>query len=508
MKRYLILFLFSLLTVPSGAQIMTHGLERRINGQILTLIENYEQESLALESGYTTSFLDLFVSPSAPVWCDYMGSPAYGTKVPASDYADYAAAGVRSAAITLKDISKGRLHFQDGMWQAEVHLSKSQEFMDGNEILFSSTEYYGGKDYELTLTVVYNEEEDRCQIRSIDGVVDSDKPFPSGFYQVIQKNETATEQLYASGQPLQYNSFGQAFNTEKLTSRNDDVTLRKRVLSSNERYEYVTYDFVPRIFRARFRYGFTLGGAYHFTTSESFSSLESKASEMGLDLGVAIGHSGRTSWALYTGAALSNSSISIENRSVAYEYEAADAMGYTYQRAYRIQSAAEALQYQDIAVPLYLSMEAGLASFLRLTMDVGVKGYYNWKTSYTPYHVKATVSGRSKVDKFDDIDADFTRFIDPGKYNRRVYDLSAVGSAGLDIRLYKILSVYGKVSYEYGIFESFTSDNKYWISEDSGEFPLVYNPIVGEEVARRSFIKCISFSRRALWLNVGLMMKF
>lgn len=508
MKRYLAFILLLLLTVPAGAQSLTHGQERHINGLVLTLLENYEQESLALESGYTASFLDLFQSPDSPVWCDFMGSPDYGTTISASDYAAFATLGVRSAAITLKDVTKSRLRFQDGAWQTQVRVSKSQDFMDENEILFSSSEFYEGKDYDLTLTIVYDEEEDRCLIRSIDGAIDSDKQFPSGFYQVIQKNETTPEQLYASGKPVQFNSFGQAFNTGKLSTRNDDVTLRQRKLLSNDRYELITYDLVPRYFRARLRYGFTLGDAYKVTSPVSFSSIKSKGSEMGLDLGVSIAHSGRTSFSFYTGAALSKSSLSMEVQGVNYSYEAADQMDNIYYRSYQIQSATETLQYQDIAVPLYLSVEAGLASFVRLTFDLGVKGYYNWKTEWSPYHVKATVTGNSKYDKFDRIDDDFTRFIDPGKYNRRAYDLSVVGGLGLDFRIWRIIYIYGKASYEYGIFESFSSSKTEWYNKDSGEFPIVYNSVAGEEVARRSFIQCISFSRRAFWLNVGLMFKF
>ena len=139
MKRYLAFILLLLLTVPAGAQSLTHGQERHINGLVLTLLENYEQESLALESGYTASFLDLFQSPDSPVWCDFMGSPDYGTTISASDYAAFATLGVRSAAITLKDVTKSRLRFQDGAWQTQVRVSKSQDFMDENEILFSSS---------------------------------------------------------------------------------------------------------------------------------------------------------------------------------------------------------------------------------------------------------------------------------------------------------------------------------------------------------------------------------
>ena len=508
MKRYLAFILLSLLVVPAGAQIMTHGLERHINGLVLTLVETYEHESLALESGYTSSFLDLFQSPDSPVWCDYMGSPSYGKTISASDYADFAVTGVRSAAITLKDVTKSRFRFQDGAWQTQVHLLKSQDFMDENEILFSSSEFYEGKDYDLTMTVVYDETEDRCLIRSIEGVINSDKRFPTGFYQVVQKNETSEEQLYSSGKPLQFNSFGQAFSTGKLSARNDDVSLRRKLLMSNDRYELITFDFVPRYFRARLRYGFTLGNAYKVTSPVSFSSIKSSGTEIGLDLGVAFAHLGRSSLSLFAGAALSNSSLSMEVQSVNYNYEAADEMDHTYERSYQIQLATEALQYQDIAVPLYVSLEAGLANFLRLTLDVGVKGYYNWKTQWTPYHVKASVSGSSKYDKFDAINDDFTRFIDPGKYNRRVYDLSAVGSVGLDIRIWKIVYLFGKASYEYGIFESFSSDNKDWYNKDTGEYPIVYNSVAREEVARRSFIQCISFSRRAFWLNTGLMFKF
>lgn len=507
MKKYLILILLSLFAVPSGAQIMTHGLQRHIYGQVITLVETYEQESLTLDGG-SYAFLSLFQSPSAPVFCDFMGSPDYGNTITAEQYAAYAATGVHSPAITLKDVVKDKLRYENGCWQIDVHLKKAQEFMDENEILFSSTEFYHGRDYDLTMTVAYDEAEDRCLIRSITGSMDSSRPFPTGFYQVIQKNETSVEPLYASGRPVEYNSFGQAFNTDKLYSRNDDIVLRKRILGKGDRYEYVTYDFVPRMFRARLRYGFTLGNAYNIVSSQSFSEMKSKAWEAGLDLGVSIGHTGKASWALYTGFALSNSSVSIANRTTSYQYEAADATGYTYSRSYRILEATEGMAYQDMMVPLYLSLEAGLASFLRLTFDLGVKGYYNWKTTVTPYHVHATVSGLSSVDRYDEVNTDFSRFIDPGTYNRRPYDLSAVGGAGLDIRLYSILYLFGKVSYEYGIFDSFSSDQKMWIDEASGEFPLVYNPVVGEEVPRRSFIQCISFSRRALWLNAGVMLKF
>lgn len=516
MKGFLLFLFVVCMATPAGAQIMTHKLERHINGLTLSLIEDYEHELLLLEStGRDASFLYLFKSPSAPVFCDFMGSEDYGKVIPVSDYAAFAINEVHSPSITLKNVVKDKFRFIGGSWKTKVRLKKASDFMDALDstaVLFSSSDFYDGVDYDLVMTISYDEREDRCVIESIEGGIESDKQFPIGFYQVIGKNDAAKEQLFSNGRPLEYNSFGQAFSTGKVYSRNDDIALRKHTISKNERYEYVKYDFILRKFRARFRYGLTLGSAYKINTADSDLLTNSKASEYGLDLGMAIGHTSLVAWSLNLGAAYTKSSINMEWQNADYFYEAADISSYEYIRSYHLISATEGMRYTDLAFPLYLSMEAGLARFLRLTLDVGVKGYYNWKTEVIPYHIKGSVTGRSRYDKFDAIDADFTRFLDPGSYARRPWDLSAVGSAGLDIKLYSILYLSGKVSYEFGIFQTFPKNKdtnlKQWMVSADNDYPLSYNPNTGEEVASRSFIQSISFSRRALWLNLGLMVKF
>lgn len=516
MKRILILLFPLLLSAPVEAQIMTHQLERHINSLTLSLIEDYEHELLLLETtGRDASFLDLFKSPAAPVYCDFMNSEDYGKVIPASKYAAFAITEVHSPGVVLKNVVKDKIRYRDGSWKTRVRMNKSQEFMDSADttaVLFSSSEFYDGVDYDLVMTVSYIESEDRCVIESIEGGIQSDRQFPVGFYQVIGKNETSTEQLYSDGRPIRYNSFGQAFTTGKVVPRNDDIALRKHTVAENDRYEFVWYEFIPRYFRARARFGFTLGSAYYINTSNPSLKTDSKASELGIDLGVVMAHTGPLSWSINSGIAYSMSSIDMEWDNAEYSYEAADASKAGYTRSYHVSSATEGIRYSDLAVPLYFSLEAGVTRYFRLTLDAGVKGYYNWKTTVVPYHVRGTVTGRSRFDNFDLIDTDFTRFLDPGSYARRTWDLSAVGSAGLDLKIYGILYVYGKASYEYGIFQTFPKSKdtilKEWMNTQAGEYPLVYNPNMGEEVATRSFIQGISFSRRALWLNFGLMVKF
>jgi hypothetical protein len=513
MRKGLLLFLvLSLIGPLAEAQTMTRSKERHVNGLILELLEDYEQSVLLYDSGAKRSFLRLFDDREAGIYCDFLESQHLGEVVSISDYADYALGNVLNTMVEIQDVTKDRPRYTGGAWHWNVSFRKNVRYTDPHEIYFSSSEFIEGGCFLLTMDVVYDEAEDRCFIHSIEGKTDGKAFIPKGKFLVIQETPGSRDSLLVNGKHPSFNRFGQAIvNNGKVSPGNEDIFLKQKVLASTDRYDYVEYQFRSKNWRFRPRFATTLGSAFHVTSSDNVVSYHSHAMEYGADLGIAFIHGKRIAVSFNIGAALSTSSIELAANNINYSMEILDADRQSYRRSYHILTAIEGIKYQDWVVPAYFSIEAQLMRYVKLLLDIGGNGYVHWKTQINPYHVRGTVEGTSRKATYNDINQDFTRFMEPGSYARkRPYDFTAMARLGVDVKLYGPLFVYGKIGYEYGFKDIYSpsSEEASWMNEGDGIYPIVYNAVKDEEVATHSFIHCISLSRRALWLDAGLLIKF
>ena len=102
----------------------------------------------------------------------------------------------------------------------------------------------------------------------------------------------------------------------------------------------------------------------------------------------------------------------------------------------------------------------------------------------------------------------YDRFLYPESYCNST-SMSLLGGLSVNYNVLKQnLFVYAKFSYEMGIGAVHESDEALYFSEGNSVYPLVYSGRLGEDVATRSFMGCVSFTRQAMWLELGLMFKF
>ena len=130
-----------------------------------------------------------------------------------------------------------------------------------------------------------------------------------------------------------------------------------------------------------------------------------------------------------------------------------------------------------------------------------------------PFHVTGSIVQQQTNTSTEQIkiDRDFTDFLVPSSYVPENV-ISLYGTAGFNINLVRqIVLLNLRVGCEYGMDNIHTSNENEMYKKNSGSqgiYPLIYSERVGDDVAVRSFMDCVSFKRQSLWLEAGLMFKF
>ena len=508
----LLVLLCVLFPMLGNAQTLTSRDQRHMNLRLLDLIEQYETSATVYDEAARYAFLDLYKDTAVEVYSDMMDYEA-GQKISIEDYMKILLTK-QNVSIAMKNVSRKPYEWKDDAWHTTVTFEKSMTYNDENSILFSTDEQYKA-DYQISLDCVYDEETDRCYIASIDGSLPDSVAIMPRRFTIINRNSENDDRLTYNEKPLTYNSFNQAFVAEgKLEGWHQDIRIKGDTIAKGYSYSMVNlrYKRVPWRFKAR--YAMTLGNAFEVSTPVTFTSLTSSSSEYGIDLGLAV--SGRTtSFGIYFGAAMSTSEISFEAGGYNYSYATTDSQGEAYTRVYDIKSMTESVTYSDIAIPAYLSLDQRLFKAVTLGFSVGAKLYLNGETTFTPYHMEGSVSGRyasgtitsGDSDKFGSISGDYDRFLYPNSYTRNPYDLSVTGGVTLNVNLLRnSLFVYGKWAYEMGLTDVHKSDENPLYRTDAF-YPMVYSAHKNMNIATRSFMDCVSYKRKAMWLEFGIMFK-
>ncbi|MBO7330764.1 MAG: hypothetical protein J6U52_03125 [Alistipes sp.] len=494
-----------------NSQTLTNKDQRHMNLRLLSLVEQYEANATVYDEVARYTFLDMYKDQTVKVYSDMMDYEA-GQMITVEEYMNTLTTK-QNVSIAIKNVTRKPYEWKDDAWHTTVTFEKSMTYNDENSILFSTDEQYKA-DYLIALNCVYDPDADRCYITSIDGSLPDSVTIVPRRFTIVNRNSENDDRLTYDGKPLTYNSFNQAFIAEgELEGWHQDIRIKADTIAKGHSYSMVNLRYKRKPWRMKARYAMTLGDAFEVSSPVQFNSLTSSSTEYGIDLGLAV--SGRTtSFGFYVGAAMSTSELSFAAGGYNYSYATTDSQGVEYNRTYNITEMTEGVQYSDIVIPAYISLDQRLFKAVTLGFSVGAKVYLNGETTVTPYHMEGSVSGRyasgtvsSGGDQFGSISGDYERFLYPNSYTRNPYDLSVTGGVTLNINLLRnSLFVYGKWAYEMGLTDVHKSEENPLYSNDAF-YPMVYSAHKNQNIATRSFMDCVSYKRKAMWLEFGIMFK-
>ena len=526
--RVIIIFLLCLLVPPlSLAQSLTNKERRKINSQALLLVEEYERYASVYDDDAVYFLKNLFTD-DAQIVSDMMGAQSYMKSISAGEYIDQLRSNSVNTTTVIKDVRRGQLKYNDGMWHIPISFRKDLSYIDKNGYIFSVEDYYS-TDISVMMDLVYDANVDRCFIASMSSSIDSDKQFPEGRFYIIDSNNEELkynryfESLMFDSKPIEYNSLGQAFvAADKKPSVNDiDVEVNTEIVTEGFNYDVVSFTFKSRSLRLKPYLSFAPFYAYKIKNKKEISKNitdKSGAIEGGLDMGFTFptGRSGKMG--LYIGAGLSKSHLELSlKNNISYTYNApkynknTDSFEEQVYK-YNISNVKERVEYLDLYVPLYLGWEYCLGNNMLLSFNLGAKAYLNMSAkSAIPYSVEYEYTVNN-VANSNRITLTPQNFIIPNKYAKNPFDISAIANLGLDVNLFKNrIYIMIQAGYEYGITDSYVSNSLVYNGADSA--PVIIpdgktdGKTDGNDVAVSSPISGIQTQRNAVWLTTGLKFK-
>lgn len=514
MRRVLFVAALLAVTVENGfAQRLSNTERRRMNGQLLELVESYKNYSVLRDEDMALNFLDLFSDPEAKVFCDYATSFYYGQQISVRDYAEFSTRMDRIAT-DVRNVRKGEYEPYKGSYKVSVELDKSVRYEDELHSFFNTTDEEIGGDYHLTLNCWYNTSEKRFTILSIEGRKHENNTFPEGPFMVIQRKGPKDDALTYNGKPLQYNLYDQTIvpGTTPPTILDDDLIVTIHEVGRTDRYTKLNYSYKETRRRLRAYVQMAPVSAYSVTSDIAFSTNKSSEYGFGVDVGYAFPMQEKLKLAIYGGLGLSFSSLSLGVKDIQYTISCSQAV--TFQqvdRNYTLMKVDEGLKFVDAVIPLYPSLEFRMNPDLILSVDAGFKLYLNMQTTVVPYTVAGSVEEINTVTGVrteSDLSGEINSYMSPASYARNTYDLVGFGRLGIDYRIAPRRCVFLRIGYAYGLTESYNSDLNPWFNLDEGRYPFVYSPHTDADVAVRSFADCISYRRAALTFDLGFRMNF
>lgn len=499
-----------ILPVSVGAQTMTNKDRRYINSKVLTLIEEYERYATLYDDEAAYYFRTLFVNETSTVHCDMIASARYRTQVPVDEYIALVRDNSENTTTVIKDVKKGEMSYENGVWYVPVTFRKTFSYIDPNGYLFSVEDWHK-TDFDMTMNVIYDPETDACLIQSITGKIDSDREFPTGRFFIVSESEMNDARYMAyfsslkvNNQHLEFNEFGQAIVSSGVASVDDmDVVVDTVLLSRGFNYDVVSYDFNPRKVRVKLRYGYS-PNIYKGIKGLSGFSVKSPAQEIGVDFGFAFRAGRNAKMGLYAGvgAMMSSMTFTLDKPLEKYIYSTAEigdgGLWQDVKVEYSISSATESVKYLDLFVPVYFEMEHRIGNYLMISWNLGAKAYYNLKA--TPVEHIASVRA---ADKSFELRKTFAKTY----YKKYPFDFSAFGNIGLDVNLVnKKMYLMVRAGYEYGFTPTLKSDAAPYYEREKS-FPVIYDKKSDQNILVHPIVSGLEISRQGLWFSGGLKFK-
>lgn len=520
-RFWVIAFLSAFFCLNASAQTLSLSQQRKINVAVLGKFEEYALHCRVHDKNAQRMLSRMF-TPDAEVFCDLQGSSEHYLKsIPHNEYTKYAALmcdGTINPVFT--DFRKRGMRYVGGRWHCTATVNKTLSYVDNAGVLFPIGAFKEPS-FRLEFDFVFEPDLESCRIAGI-RCLNASEFLPLEECYIVEENKTEGAKAYdheitIGGAPLEFFS-QQAYSPKgKIDFWDDDVKVKKTVLAEQESYSYIQFEYAPKHLRLKVRNGYA-PFAYNVQYDAAMEKPKSWAYEGGLDFGYSFGLKSVRGLKLdiYTGLAVSLSSLSLQQNDMKYSYSTTDSFGKIYNRKYELDRASQSVRFMDLMVPLYMSINYKVHPRVVVMGDVGVKAYFNTNAKVKPFHIKGEVSGQYldgtivEIGKYGIgfIDESYNEFISAVSFKRNSVDATAFVSAGIDCLLGKDIYLEAKIGYEHGLTQSFQSAGNKLFNPKEGMYPLVYSCDYDRDIVVRPFADCVSFRRQALWLNLGFMFKF
>lgn len=379
MKKYLLSIVIALPSLMLSAQELDLKQSWFMNEQLLDLIESYERHSSFEGRSDSSSFLDLFVSPEAKVWCDYLSSEYFGRYVDARTYVNLSKDFAYNSA-SVSNLIKRDLEYVHDAWRIRVEFDKRVNYKDALGYTFSTQSKIAGGDYHFALDCVWVPEISAFRIEKVLGYGKSAESVPDGQFIVVKKQNGIDSKLLYNGMPLDYNEYGFAIlpGNGEFSLNDDDYRLKSSVTPGSGRYDVYSFSQRPKILRVRPRASVLINPLM----VEMHESINAKPFSFGLegavDIGAALNLFGSFKYVPYLGVGLSHSWFGIKDSFMTGEKY----VHYSYnERSYEF-NASETFAVEDLTISISpVSFEFGLNNSLVAAVELGAKVYLNYASS-------------------------------------------------------------------------------------------------------------------------------
>ncbi len=517
-SKYLIIAALTLVSPLLHAQDLDASKRWRMNDRLLDLAEDYGRYCAMEQRSDVHAFLDLFVSPDAGVWCDYISSKDFGKTVPASRYADYVKDLPRRSA-SISNIRKSAFESLGGVWHASVELDKSVDYEDPDGYSFSNASDMMGGDFRIVLECVWMPDESVFRIEKIKGRVNRACTFPRGAFRIVDKKDELGPKLLYNGYPLVFNESGYAVLPPggSFTYDDDDFVLTHNSRMGKGCYSMESFSLKQKRFRARAYTSLLFNPLTVNTVTAVHKNPKSMGIEVGVDFGISLKMDDKFKYVPAIGLGIAHSWFTVKSS----ETTGKGTVSYSFPdvREYSL-SAKENYGFTDLAISLHFaSFEYGITKELKGIADAGLKLYTKLSTSEN-YKLSFTLPERTNVTR---------HFLEPHRVSYGVnssgYNLlspSAFVKAGAEYYIIPDGMFYFMAGFEYGVggakgnfisSELFRNyEPSWWYDETDQIYPVIpwFNGEVYEDVKVHDFNGSLRSIKRGLAgvLELGFVYKF
>lgn len=522
------------------AQSLSQAEKRMLYMDVLSAINSYEEYSPISDNQTQRRFIGLFDDPEMLIFNDLFGISG-AENISVKEYADLMVHETVAPTVHIKNITHGAIHSVGNMWMVEVKLEKSLEYTNTCDVLFSSKNHFNS-DFHLTLTYLWDMQTRDCKIHALDGHMESDSdPLPDKFV-IFTHTDSRDDDLLFDDKKISFNYFHQTFfpgtfedvKTKLTYPKDDDMRCVLVYDEGKEECNMVKMTYTPKHWRVRPHIDFSMGQSLSDETTWDLNK-HSSSIDFGIDLGYMFPSGKKLRSGLFSGLAFSKGKLKLENKNLAYYYDAAkdaDVDADEYVRYYNISNLQYRVSTADIYVPIYLDLSFGITDMLSAYMDLGGKVYINLKNTVTRFSARYSTYGLFPQydnlylfgNSFDDLPAnDPEHFTIDGFVTDGTLGLSnlqdrtvpytgllsadAFGAVGLRVKVMTDLFVEMGLNYQRNILSDVLGKPQNVTENIAAKYPVCYSVAVGEQVYSPIFF-FDKLYRNSWKLNMGVIYRF
>ena len=512
MRKLAIILVLAAIAPVLYAQKLSNAQARKVNLLAIELLDRYELYAALGERSATYRFTKMFENADMEIFCDlHNNSKYYYKQIPLEQYKAFVSeTGCESIDVRLSNIKKkGSPRFSDGKWYYTVTFDKEIMYQDYNGVLFPLGIEPDGSDkretFKLEMTIVIDSNLETALIHSLKLQPSvAVKPFEKVLViqECDQKYAKYEKDVKYAGRSLEYNSFGHAFAAHNAVFKHfdEDVEVHPQYVAEEEAYDLIKLKYVTSRTRLKLRNEIA-PIMYSMSNAPTRYSGSSFGYTVGVDLGATFHMNNVTKGGFFVGFGLTKSSFGVRLKNhLNYSLLYSDADGKMRERSYEISKVSQKVKFTDLSFPVYFNIESKLSKRLGLVFDLGSKIYLNLSSQIDD----AVATGMADDVKFKSL------YRSSSKARVAPIDPTLFFSAGIDYALVpRKFYLEAKAGYEHGFAPL---DLSYDNVMPADMYPVIYDGLSQKELMTGPLLGGtrygMSIYRNALWLSLGLKLKF